>query len=78
MRIVTVLRRISWRDVATTVAPFFIALVIAILITVHYLQPAPPTTLAITSGPDGSAFRRAADKYQKILARNGVALKVLP
>jgi TRAP-type uncharacterized transport system substrate-binding protein len=78
MRIATVLRKVPWRDLATTAAPFFFAFVIAILITVHYLQPAPPTTLTITSGPDGSAFRRAADKYQKILARNGVRLKVLP
>jgi len=78
MRIVTVLRRISWRDIATTAAPFFLAFVIAILIAVHYLKPAPPTTLIITSGPDGSALRRAADRYQTILAHNGVALKVLP
>jgi TRAP-type uncharacterized transport system substrate-binding protein len=78
MRIATVLRKISWRDLATTVAPFLIAFVIAISITVHYLQPAPPTTLTVISGPDGSAFRRAADKYQKILARNEVTLKILP
>jgi len=45
---------------------------------VHFLKPAPPTTLTMVSGPDGSAFRRAADKYQVILARSGVALKVLP
>jgi TRAP transporter TAXI family solute receptor len=78
MRIATVLRRISWRDLATTVAPFFVAFVIAILITWHYLRPAPPTTVTITSGPDGSVFRRTADKYQKILAHNGVTLRVLP
>jgi TRAP-type uncharacterized transport system substrate-binding protein len=78
MRIATLLQKLSWRDLATTVVPFFVFFVIAILITVHYLQPAPPTTLTITSGPDGSAFRRAADKYQKILARSGVKLKVLP
>jgi TRAP transporter TAXI family solute receptor len=52
--------------------------VVAILVTMHYLRPAPPTTVTITSGPDGSAFRRNADKYQKILARSGVTLKVLP
>ncbi len=75
---IAILQKLSWRDLATTVVPFFVFFVIAILITVHYLQPAPPTTLTITSGPDGSAFRRAADKYQKILARSGVKLKVLP
>jgi hypothetical protein len=60
MRIATVLRKVSWRDLGTTVAPFAFAFVIAVLITLHYLQPAPPTTLTLTSGPDGSAFRRAA------------------
>jgi TRAP transporter TAXI family solute receptor len=78
MRIATVLRKISWRDLVTTVAPVFFAFVIAILITMHYLRPAPPSTVTITSGPEGSAFRRTADKYQKILARNGVTLRVLP
>jgi TRAP transporter TAXI family solute receptor len=78
MRLVTGMQRISWRDLATTVAPVFVTFVIAILVTMHYLRPAPPTTVTITSGPDGSAFRRTADKYQKILARSGVTLNVLP
>lgn len=74
----TTLPRISWRDLATSLGPFFLAFVIAILIAVRYLHPAPPTTLTITSGADGSIFRRTADSYQKILARNGVTLRVLP
>jgi len=77
MRIPPVWRRISWRDLTTTIAPVFFAFVIAVLITMHYLRPAPPTSLTITSGPDGSIFRRNADKYQKILAHNGVTLKIL-
>lgn len=78
MRVATVLRSISWRDLGTTVWPFLLAFVVAILVTMHYLRPAPPTTLTITSGPEGSAFRRNADKYQKILARSRVSLTVLP
>jgi NMT1-like family len=78
MRIAPVLPKISWRDLATSGGPFFLAFVVAVLITVRYLHPAPPTALTISSGPDGSSFRRAADKYQKILARNGVELRVLP
>lgn len=57
--------------------PLFVALLGAGFIAVHFLKPAPPTTLTILSGPDGSAFRRAADKYQTILARSGVTLKIL-
>jgi len=70
--------RISWRDLATTAAPFVLAFLVAALVTVHFLRPAPPTTLTITSGPDGSSFRRYADRYRQILARNGVTLRVLP
>jgi TRAP-type uncharacterized transport system substrate-binding protein len=39
---------------------------------------APPNTLTITSGPEGSTFRRTAERYTKILQRNGVTLKILP
>src|SRR5450432_3114494 len=78
MRIPTTLPRISWRDLATSLGPFVIALAIAALITVHFLHPAPPSTLTIAAGPDGSSFRRTADRYQKILARNGVKLEIVP
>jgi TRAP-type uncharacterized transport system substrate-binding protein len=39
---------------------------------------APPKTITITSGPDGSMFRKTADRYAKILQRNGVTLRILP
>jgi hypothetical protein len=71
------LSRISWRDLATTIAPFVLAFVVLSAIGLRFLQPAPPSELTIGSGPDGSAFRRAAERYQKILARNGVTLHIL-
>jgi TRAP-type uncharacterized transport system substrate-binding protein len=43
-----------------------------------FFHSAPPRTIIITSGPEGSIFRRNAEKYGKILARNGVKLKILP
>lgn len=39
---------------------------------------APPNTITITSGPEGSTFRRTAERYAEILKRNGVTLKILP
>jgi TRAP-type uncharacterized transport system substrate-binding protein len=39
---------------------------------------APPNTITITSGPDGSMFRKTAERYAEILKRNGVTLKILP
>jgi TRAP-type uncharacterized transport system substrate-binding protein len=43
-----------------------------------FMNSAAPTTLAISSGPKGSAFQNNAEKYRRILARQGVTLTVLP
>ncbi len=43
-----------------------------------FFQSAPPSQITITSGPPGSSFETNAMKYQRILARNGVTLNVLP
>jgi hypothetical protein len=42
-----------------------------------FLNSAPPTTLTMTSGPNGSASQSIAEQYRKILAREGVTLKIL-
>lgn len=42
-----------------------------------FLNSAPPTTLTMTTGPDGSSFRLVAEQYRKILAREGVTLNIL-
>ncbi|MFP3480739.1 C4-dicarboxylate ABC transporter substrate-binding protein, partial [Burkholderia sp. SIMBA_057] len=42
------------------------------------IQPAPPSTLTISAGPEGSTFWTAAQKYKEILARNRITLNVLP
>lgn len=49
-----------------------------LLSTFGVLQLAAPTTLTLTSGPAGSAFERYAKRYQEILAREGVTLKIEP
>src|SRR5512143_3069060 len=43
-----------------------------------FFHSAPPKTIIITSGDDGTRFRRSAERYAKILARSGVTLKILP
>lgn len=69
---------ISWRDLAVTVAPLVLATAAAIGAAYWFVRPAPPDIIIITSGPDGSTFRITAEKYRKILARNGIKLKILP
>jgi TRAP-type uncharacterized transport system substrate-binding protein len=42
-----------------------------------FFHSAPPSTITITSGPEGSSFQATAEKYRKILARSGVKLNIL-
>ncbi len=58
----------------TAIAVVAIVLTLAVYWFVHL---APPRTVAITSGPEGSIFRSNAEKYAKILARNGIKLMIL-
>ena len=54
-----------------------IALAIGVGIFV-FVNSSAPTVITITSGPAGSVFERNAERYQKILAREGVTLKIVP
>lgn len=69
--------RISWRDLALTLGPFLVISLVAIWIALRFVQPAPPDLIVMTSGPEGSTFHRHAERYRKILARNGVTLEIL-
>ncbi|MGZ5858830.1 MAG: TAXI family TRAP transporter solute-binding subunit, partial [Burkholderiaceae bacterium] len=43
-----------------------------------FFQSGAPTTVTIISGPEDSTFRKNAEKYKAILAKQGVKLKILP
>ncbi len=50
----------------------------ASLMAFGFFNSAAPNSLTISSGPAGSAFQRNAEQYKKILAKQGVTLKILP
>jgi NMT1-like family len=68
---------VSWLDLAQTLGPVLILSTVAILVALHYVRPAPPSSLTLSSGPVGSTFRTDAEQYKKILARNGIELKIV-
>jgi len=70
--------RISWRDLFATAIPVILLSAIAIAVAYRFVQPAPPDTITMTSGPAGSSLRTIAERYRPILARNGVRLEVIP
>ena len=64
-----------WIAVAAVVGAAGI-LVLAVFL---FFYLAPPKSITITTGPEGSAFQTNALKYRKILMRNaGVELKIVP
>jgi hypothetical protein len=77
LRIPLSIPRISWRDVAVTLVPILLLSLFAIWLAFKFVRPAPPDTIVMTSGPDGSQFRNMAERYRKILARNDVKLEIL-
>jgi TRAP-type uncharacterized transport system substrate-binding protein len=58
-----------------TVMSVFVVLVLGIFLFFHL---APPNTITLTSGPDGSVFSKTAERYAKILQRNNITLRILP
>jgi TRAP-type uncharacterized transport system substrate-binding protein len=51
------------------------ALLFAVL---WFVDSAPPNTIVMLGGPQGSIFQRNAEKYRKILEREGIKVKILP
>ncbi|MBS1963737.1 MAG: hypothetical protein JST04_16120 [Bdellovibrionales bacterium] len=61
---------VAFSALAVTAAVFIAAIV-------YFVRSAPPTTITISSGPDGSNYFKIATKYAKILERNRVKVNVL-
>lgn len=78
MRRLERLLQLSWRDLFVTLLPAVLVLAFATWALLHFVRPAAPRTLTISTGPDASSFQRAAERYQKAFARNGVTLRLRP
>jgi TRAP-type uncharacterized transport system substrate-binding protein len=68
---------VSWGAFVQTVGPAVLICVVLVWATMHFFSSAPPHTLTISSGPKGSSFETIAQRYAKILARNGIKLNVV-
>lgn len=52
---------------------------LAVIVALYlFINSAAPNSITITSGPPNSLFQSYAEQYRKILAKQGVTLKVLP
>ena len=61
----------------TTLSAIIFIFVVVITAIFWFIYTAPPDTIVITSGDDGTSYMRNAEKYKKILAKKGVNLEIL-
>ncbi len=67
-----------WRDLASVGLPTLLVIALAFGAAIHFIQPAPPDTVVMSTGPDGSLFQRYAERYRQVFARNGITLRLIP
>jgi TRAP transporter TAXI family solute receptor len=69
---------LSLRDLTVSAGPF-IALAIALLVLAYlWLNPNPPKHVTLATGPAQSAYEAFGKLYATILARDGIAVKLVP
>jgi hypothetical protein len=68
---------VSWRDLALTAAPVLVLVVLAIWLAFKFVRPAPPDRIILTAGAKGSSYYNNAEKYRKIIERNGIQVQIL-
>lgn len=78
LRRTLVLWVLSVRDLLASAGP--VALIAAgVLVGAYWwLDPQPPKTLTLATGPSGSAYAEFGQRYAQALAREGITVKLLP
>ncbi|HVM62479.1 MAG TPA: TAXI family TRAP transporter solute-binding subunit [Verrucomicrobiae bacterium] len=75
---VTMVSEIFGVNRAIAIAVVSATVILLIAAVCYVVRSSPPTTIVITSGPEGSLFQTNALKYVGLLARHGVKVQVLP
>lgn len=73
----TKLMTISWRDLLVLLIPGLLLTMGVGWLGFTMIRPAPPDTVVIAGGQDGSSFQNNANKYAEVMSRHGIKVKVL-
>lgn len=57
--------------------PVLALILVAIWLAFRFVQPAPPENIILTAGPENSSYQNNAQKYKKIIERNGISVQIL-
>ncbi|MGH8718621.1 MAG: TAXI family TRAP transporter solute-binding subunit [Burkholderiales bacterium] len=66
----------SW-ELAAILGGAAVILIAGFWAAAQFIRPAPPDKVTITTGAEGGAYYFFAERYQKILARDGITLEIL-
>jgi hypothetical protein len=69
---------VSWRDLLGIGLPVLVVAVLAAWLAVKFIRPAPPDVIYLIGGPENSSYRTTAERYKKIIERNGVRVQIVP
>jgi len=67
---------LSLRDLFATAWWIILIAGIGFVVAYHFVKPAPPRNIVITTGGESGAYYQFAQRYAAILAKNGVTLEV--
>ncbi len=69
---------ISTRELLLIGIPTLLIAVFVFGVTYHYVLPAPPRTVVMTTGMEGGSFAVFGELYRQVLARDQVRIELLP
>jgi uncharacterized protein len=68
----------TWRERARIFGPASLLSLLALVVTYHFVQPAPPHHIIFATGQEGGAYYLFGLRYQDLLAREGIDVTVRP
>lgn len=69
---------LSLRDMVVSAGPLALLPVLLLALAYWWLQPTPPKTVVLATGPAQSAYEAFGKRYQQALAAEGIAVQLLP
>jgi len=66
----------SVRDIFAAIGPSVLFLVVAVVVVVRFVEPAPPKHLVMTSGSEEGYYSTLAMRYQELLRDEGIDLEI--
>ena len=69
---------LSIRDLLISAGPILLLAVGLLMAAYWWLDPQPPKTVRLATGPEGSAYAGFGQRYAKTLARDGITVQLIP